>query len=49
MRAFLCLLFGGHDLLTTFDARRIFLKCSDCGHETPGIEIEGGLTLKEKS
>ena len=28
--------FGGHDPLLQVDGGRMFLRCSSCGHETPG-------------
>ena len=28
--------FGGHDPLLQVDGGRLFLRCSSCGHETPG-------------
>jgi len=28
--------FGGHDPLLQVDGGRMFLRCSTCGHETPG-------------
>jgi hypothetical protein len=30
----------GHDNLLHFDQNRMFLRCTSCGHETPGWEIE---------
>jgi hypothetical protein len=30
----------GHDNLLHFDQNRMFLRCSSCGHETPGWAIE---------
>ncbi len=30
----------GHDNLLHFDQNRMFLRCSSCGHETPGWEID---------
>lgn len=29
----------GHDSLLQFEQDRMFLKCSSCGHETPGWEL----------
>lgn len=30
---------NGHDSLLQFEHARMFLKCSSCGHETPGWEL----------
>jgi hypothetical protein len=30
----------GHDNLLQFDHNRMFLRCTTCGHETPGWEVE---------
>lgn len=29
----------GHDALLSYERGRIFLRCTSCGHETPGWEI----------
>ena len=29
----------GHDSLLQFEQDRMFLKCTSCGHETPGWEL----------
>jgi hypothetical protein len=29
----------GHDSLLSFEQDRMFLKCTSCGHESPGWEI----------
>jgi hypothetical protein len=31
---------GGHDYLLGAAGNRIFLRCADCGHETPGWHID---------
>jgi hypothetical protein len=31
---------GGHDYLLGAAKNRIFLRCADCGHETPGWHID---------
>jgi NADH:ubiquinone oxidoreductase subunit F (NADH-binding) len=31
----------GHDNLLHFDHNRMCLRCTSCGHETPGWEIDG--------
>ena len=41
LRAFLCGL-GGHELLRSWEANRVCLRCTSCPYETPG------WTLKEK-
>jgi hypothetical protein len=30
----------GHDPLLQFDAGRVYLRCSSCGHESPGWKTE---------
>jgi hypothetical protein len=30
----------GHDSLLQFEQDRMFLKCTSCGHESPGWEIQ---------
>ncbi len=32
----------GHDSLLQFEHNRMFLRCTSCGYETPGWEIEHG-------
>ena len=40
MRERLCALHG-HDLMLHFEpGRRVYLRCTDCGHETPGWETK---------
>jgi hypothetical protein len=34
----LCALHG-HDALLQYERNRIFLRCTSCGHETPGWEV----------
>lgn len=31
---------GGHDYLLQATGNRIFLRCADCGHETPGWVVD---------
>ena len=38
LRQALCGLHG-HDALLQFEQERMFLKCTSCGHETPGWEL----------
>lgn len=40
LRQSLCALHG-HDSLLHFEQDRMFLRCTSCGHETPGWEIGG--------
>ena len=35
---------GGHDYLVQASANRICLRCTDCGHETPGWPIGASVT-----
>ena len=37
---FLCGLHG-HDALLHFEANRVTMRCTSCGHNTPGWEISG--------
>jgi hypothetical protein len=40
MREKLCALHG-HDLMLHFEpGRRVYLRCTDCGHETPGWQTK---------
>ncbi len=32
----------GHDSLLQFEQNRMFLRCTSCGYETPGWEIDHG-------
>ena len=31
----------GHDALLHFEANRVTMRCTSCGHDTPGWEISG--------
>lgn len=37
---FLCGL-RGHDSVLHFEANRVMMRCTSCGHESPGWEISG--------
>jgi hypothetical protein len=32
----------GHDEMLEFDGSRMFLRCVNCGHETPGWDVRRG-------
>src|ERR687891_60952 len=32
---------GGHDSVLHFEGRRVMMRCTSCGHDTPGWEIIG--------
>jgi hypothetical protein len=32
---------SGHDSLMHFEGNRVMMRCTSCGHATPGWEIEG--------
>jgi hypothetical protein len=32
----------GHDYAITSDRTRMFLRCRQCGHTSPGLELTGG-------
>ncbi|HEX2453895.1 MAG TPA: hypothetical protein VHI99_09335 [Vicinamibacterales bacterium] len=32
---------GGHDSMMHFEGNRVMMRCTSCGHDTPGWEIEG--------
>jgi hypothetical protein len=40
----LCALHG-HDSMLQYERNRIFLRCTSCGHETPGWEVAQNATL----
>lgn len=40
IKLFIRQLFCRHDRILTFEDHRMFLKCQNCTHETPGWEIE---------
>jgi hypothetical protein len=31
---------GGHDSVMHFEGKRVMMRCTSCGHDTPGWEIE---------
>ncbi len=33
--------FRGHDSVLHFEGNRVMMRCTSCGHETPGWEISG--------
>jgi hypothetical protein len=32
---------GGHDAVLHVEGKRVMMRCSSCGHDTPGWEISG--------
>jgi hypothetical protein len=32
---------SGHDSVLHFEGKRVMMRCTSCGHDTPGWEIEG--------
>ena len=32
---------GGHDSVLHFEGSRVMMRCTSCGHDTPGWEISG--------
>ena len=37
----------GHDSVLQYERNRMFLRCTSCGHETPGWEVEpGGFVMR---
>ena len=40
VRHFLCGL-SGHDSVLHFEGRRVNMRCTSCGHDTPGWEVSG--------
>jgi len=32
---------SGHDTVMHFEGKRVMMRCTSCGHDTPGWEIEG--------
>ena len=32
---------SGHDAVMHFEGKRVMMRCTSCGHDTPGWEIEG--------
>jgi hypothetical protein len=33
--------FRGHDSVLHFEGKRVMMRCTSCGHDTPGWEISG--------
>jgi hypothetical protein len=33
--------FRGHDAVLHFEGKRVMMRCTTCGHDTPGWEISG--------
>src|ERR671916_2290011 len=33
--------FRGHDSVLHFEGNRVMMRCTSCGHDTPGWEIDG--------
>ena len=33
--------FRGHDAVLHFEGKRVMMRCTSCGHDTPGWEISG--------
>ena len=31
----------GHDAVLHFEGKRVMMRCTSCGHHTPGIEVSG--------
>jgi hypothetical protein len=31
---------GGHDAVLHFEGKRVMMRCTSCGHDTPGWEID---------
>jgi hypothetical protein len=40
----LCALHG-HDAILQYERNRMFLRCTSCGHETPGWEVSANSTM----
>ena len=36
----------GHDAILHFEANRVMMRCTSCGHDTPGWEISGRTPRK---
>ena len=32
---------GGHDAVLHFEGQRVMMRCTSCGHDTPGWEVSG--------
>lgn len=37
---------GGHDSVLHFEGNRVNMRCTSCGHDTPGWEISGRGPLR---
>ena len=35
----ICGLSGGHDGMVHFEGKRVLMRCTSCGHESPGWEV----------
>lgn len=44
----LCALHG-HDSMLQYERNRIFLRCTSCGHETPGWEVAQNAMLHHRA
>ena len=38
--------FRGHDSVLHFEGNRVMMRCTSCGHDTPGWEIDGRAPRK---
>jgi hypothetical protein len=38
----------GHDAILQYERNRIFLRCTSCGHETPGWEVETSSAMMRR-
>lgn len=36
-----CLLHGGHDSVLHFEGKRVMMRCTSCGHDSPGWNTDG--------
>ena len=43
----LCALHG-HDAILQYERNRIYLRCTSCGHETPGWEVPNNATVRHR-
>jgi len=37
---------GGHDAVLHFEGQRVMMRCTSCGHHTPGWEVSGRGPLR---
>lgn len=44
----LCALHG-HDAILQYERNRIFLRCTSCGHATPGWEVAHNSTVRHRA